>query len=692
MKTNFITIDYDINLYKNNKMVDLYIQSFELLLELIFEKTFDDKKIEINPSFFKKLNHNLPILTIFKKQQVKKYPCCFSLSCLCLSHFNYGVGRFIADMLSKWLIPGSQFLLSNHRSLTFSFKKDLKKTMYYLCEYHVTIYNKKEKDLIDKNLVYFLKELKLNILSVYQARSIISMRKLSLNQKSMIIKENISNLLKTQKKICTTAFDHMQNFLVNLSAEKKISEVEKNIAYLINKNPNDFDRNVFHSIHNILLLFDNKFTQIRDPRYISRIIGFQYLFRKSMDQSIYNEPNKRHLMMKILKTRFNENNQQIHVLGIVIMLNFINENERFDKNHIIEAIWHCLPNVKYVANSYIVDRRDEKIRFYYLEIKKVNLASFYLEDIKILKKRLSQELENRVESIIHPIFMPRNEEEIMRNIILLSKQLKYVNDIPQLIINYDKQRGIHILFTVILLRLVKEDSKIITKFNIKTNDYIKIHVEETRKIGFLKKKYIKEASIIKFILKKDLFIRDDLSLNLVKARQEVSNTLTKIIGHFRDYNGGMILKQNQALSELKKMIKNDYTKIKETLLEDFFYSLKPIIMQNILSTKLLINVFLLIKTLLNNKKELGTNPYIKKTNVFEKYFSICILTHSLEYRKRIDQEINKMKIPSFELAKFSIGNIKTFRNIYIFGYIYKTSDIEIQKQLNKLTALDVLNL
>ena len=57
---------------------------------------------------------------------------------------------------------------------------------------------------------------------------------------------------------------------------------------------------------------------------------------------------------------------------------------------------------------------------------------------------------------MHPIFMPRNEEEVMRNILSLSNQIRYIKDPQQVFITFDEQTNAHLFFTVILVRILKK--------------------------------------------------------------------------------------------------------------------------------------------------------------------------------------------------------------------------------------------
>jgi hypothetical protein len=662
----------------NKTSHDTYILSIEQTLKTLIPKDIwpKEKNKESLKSFYQTLEKLLPVIST---SDLSPAPSCFSFTTICNGEFTFGIGRFIAEMLSQWLIPGKQLTITANRSLCFLFK-NFSKTKFFFCEYDICFHNKKEMEIIQKNISAFIKEIRLSILSVYHARYVLSMKKAPQEQKNSMIQENILNLLNNRKSTDEHhKLNQMQNVLLKLSAEKKLSEIEKNLAYIMHKKPKTFNRDIFSSIHNMIFLFKEDFTAIRDPKHISRIIGFQYLFRKIIYQDIRNEPNKRHLNLKFLKTQLNDNGKPRVVLGILITLNFVNETERFEKNHILEAIWYCIQDVQYVENSYIVDKRDEKVRLFYLEIENPDTCFFSLEKTKLLKKRLPQEFKNRIENTVHPIFMPRNEEEILRNIILLSKQLKYVKDIPQVIISYDKQTGMNISFNVILVRLLKSKSISLRKTFSETKSFLKFGFDEIKKVGYLKRKYTKEANLFKVILNKNGFFRQDKSLDLLKARQCVARELSNTIGDFRDYNGGMILKQSQAFTDLKNLYP-DLKKKNEVLLENFFYSLRPGVMQSILPSIVIDKLFSLLVSVIH--KNFEENCFIKKTLFFENYLLICLATSSFKSKEKVINCINKLKIPSFELTQFflEVNKIKTI------GYAYRTSDT--QKKEDFIKSLD----
>jgi hypothetical protein len=313
-------------------------------------------------------------------------------------------------------------------------------------------------------------------------------------------------------------------------------------------------------------------------------------------------------------------------------MTLVKETERFECRHLQETIKDCLPSVAFVEESFLIDRRHEKILFLYIEIYKptVNpvaqmssnkeMYSYSINEIKSLKQKLPIKLIRHIETVIHPIFMPRNEEEILRNIIVLANQIKYIRDLPQLSIHYEKQTDTHLFFTVILVRLKLKNSICLDKLFSNIEEPTKINIEEIRIAGYLKKKHPKEAAILHICIEKESFFRSDYSIDLLKARQRISSELMTVLGEFRDFNGGMIIQQDQAISHLRQII-TPLTPYIELLLANYFYSIRPMIMQTIHDRIVLKTHFEMLLQIKENK--LKNKPYLihhKKINNFYFYW------------------------------------------------------------------------
>ena len=447
------------------------------------------------------LSDSLPLIVW---NDPERAPCTLCVSLLCHSDFTHGVGRYLCDILSRWLVPGKFLNISSVRSLNFHFISRDKESLFFQ-QTLLDIENDHQLALAKSNQENVEKEARLSILAVRHARNIISVKHLTPEQKKTMIEENIASViypnslknrefnkegalnssqalpaslrkhpkeqgnallggeqahlnklgdgdglegsgcttpLKTDSSGClgiarpernldNNVFEQMQNLWLHVSAEDKINQLQEYFSPYIKRRPKIFDRDIFHEIKNSILLFNEKFTGMRDLRHVSRLISYQYLFRKTLMRDCMDAPGERHLSLKLIRVRLSNRKNQ-HVIGIIGAMNVLSENEIFEERHILEAISHCLPSVRRVENSVVLDRRShDPIRLFYLEIEKKDGTVVTAHEMKELKKNLPHELKESAESFMHPVLMPRNEEEIMRNIYLLSQQLKYLNDLPK---------------------------------------------------------------------------------------------------------------------------------------------------------------------------------------------------------------------------------------------------------------------
>ena len=110
----------------------------------------------------------------------------------------------------------------------------------------------------------------------------------------------------------------------------------------------------------------------------------------------------------------------------------------------------------------------------------------------------------------------------------------------------------------------------------------------------------KEANVFHICIPKDRSIlRANSSVNFYLARQKVFSIISDVLGEVRDYNGGMILKQGELLSQLKHSFEGTAQKNQE-LLENFFFALSPIEAQATSSLNSLKTLFTLFLEAMND--------------------------------------------------------------------------------------------
>jgi hypothetical protein len=309
------------------------------------------------------------------------------------------------------------------------------------------------------------------------------------------------------------------------------------------------------------------------------------------------QTTNRHVNIKLFRARVQKKNS---VLAIIIGVNFLKDKEFFEKRHLLAAIKVHIPCAVHVEGSYITSRRGhENFCHLYLEVEKTTGEEFTAKEISLLRQELPLEIKDLVEQPVHPVFMPRNEEEIMRYVLILSNQIKYIKDIPQVVINFDEQTHSHLFFNIILVQCVKPGTKSLQMLLQANQTKLEYIHERTKTVGFLRNKYTKEAVILRAKLPKEYFLRRDHSIDLYKARQEIVEELSSLIGDVRDFNGGMIAKQNETLSGVRELL-TETVKYNEHLLENFFFSIMPPMIRTIIEPVAVKTVYMMIQELVEN--------------------------------------------------------------------------------------------
>ena len=97
-----------------------------------------------------------------------------------------------------------------------------------------------------------------------------------------------------------------------------------------------------------------------------------------------------------------------------IILPTKNGYEILEEKHILYAVKKLVPQAELVKGScYDLEQKEEKIKTIYLELEKRDGTLFSLAERQELKRELEEQLKYRIEKLMPPIFMIRNEEEVL---------------------------------------------------------------------------------------------------------------------------------------------------------------------------------------------------------------------------------------------------------------------------------------
>ncbi|NGX54430.1 MAG: hypothetical protein KR126chlam2_00040 [Chlamydiae bacterium] len=552
----------------------------------------------------------------------------FDLSFFLCCRFRPNVFRFFYEMVSRWLIPGKRMNALLQFAVDFGIP-ELGEQMYVGGEVKVRIESRHELAIMEQNLPIIESEIRLGVESAYQANRILEIK--------------------------------------GLSADEKTAMIQENITLLVKKRPQDFDYDVLSEMQHFLVLCKNEFKAAREYKQMSRIICVHYLFRKALRICLEAFPERRYISAKIIHARLNGKEK---VVGIVLGMSYLGENEIFDERHILGGVQTLIPDARVVEGSFFAnDSRSESTRMYYLEITKKADIPLSLQETKLLKQELSGVLKSCVEQRLNPIFMPPNEEEIMRDILTLSNQLKFVRDLPHVMISFNQQTGEALEFLVVVLRVVRLHCRTLAEFFEDKPSYLEIIFDRTKNVGTLRKKYNKEASVFKVRIRKAPFLRQDRSVDLYKARQGISQELTRVMGEYRDYNGGTISKEAELMTDLCRLL-GPKAKENSFLLENFFYSLSPATMRSILEPEPLRKLFHMLLDI--EQDELAKDqPCHYQIQEDSNYFYMLVTSADSSFREPVKKAIDDLKISSFQLATCYVLN----NDLSCFGVISRTSDL-----------------
>ncbi|MBI3211349.1 MAG: peptide ABC transporter substrate-binding protein [Simkania negevensis] len=425
------------------------------------------------------------------------------------------------------------------------------------------------------------------------------------------------------------------------------------------------DEGLLDEMDRCLSFFTTEFIQRRSALFISNIIAAFYAARKELNWQVSTQPNKRHIKLFFFKETLTFTFGDKSILGCVVGINLKHEYESFHQKHLLASVRSLFPEAELVLDTtYIYHPHGSPIRTFYVEFEKREGGEFSENEIDYLEHALVNEMKERVEALVPEIFTVRNEEEIMRSILILSKEVKNADDLPQVMIVYDRHDNKEVTFNVILLRVIKDSSLSLTHAFSKVSHLFTLKPDRSQIVSYINTGLPIEANVFRLHLPNlSRFLRKNFSLDFYQARKEVGAILTQAFGEIRDYNGGMLLKQGERLSEFKQLFPEMEQKDAE-LLESFFYSLRPIEVQATIALRLLESFFRLFLYLFQESPDL---PYHHRFHHQEREVFFFIRFNHLQLKQAIEKEIKRQNIPRNKLI---LSELSQGGSHYI-GYIYQ---------------------
>jgi hypothetical protein len=403
--------------------------------------------------------------------------------------YRKDVVKFFIEVVENWLLPGGQLHISKFES-----HRDVGNVV---CTAVIIPSSVEEADRVCENFTLLEDEIKLGMASAYHAKKLLELKGLFFEEKESLVREGIR---------------------------------EKVVKF-----PQYFDYDIFTLMQKILVTVSETYKTSRSCSLLERIICNCYLISQKIQDSIEIAPNDRYFFLKIVPIFYSTPFGEKMILGCFVGMNFLKKTEVLEDRHILRAVRKYFPEVNPVQGSCFMKKTDKSL-LCYLELEQEE--SFTFKEIALLKKELKEQVKNSIETLLPPVFMPRNEEEVMKYIVTLSQQVTSVKDLPQVVIMFNEQTEEDLLFTLLMGRPLFENGYSIEK--ILRAEGFQIEIEKVRHAGALRKNVSKEVCQIKISIPKAEFLREDFALDLYKARQMIVSWLERQLGPIRDYNGGMI--------------------------------------------------------------------------------------------------------------------------------------------------------
>jgi hypothetical protein len=609
----------------------LYYGALKEALAFILPEGLFDPKSEKTPEQLRKKFHTL--LPMVKATTVESSPSIMSFYCL----FRYRVNafKFFFDLVSQWLMPGKRLDVGLVYAVDFRLP-EIGDDVYTVCEVMLRVETDEDLEIIQRNFPIIETEAILGVDSAYYARKILEIKGITPDWRTALIHQHMANLIK--------------------------------------RLPTLFSKDLFTEMQHILVLCHEDFKAERSVRHLSRLISTHYAFRKALLAHVKENPGKRRLLARTFKAEVNYPTAKKEVLCIVVGLNFTREKEVLEQRHLMTAIRQYVPKAEAIDQTFFSNRKvQEPITTIYMEIEKNDGSTFTKQEMELLKYKFPEDLKHHIARLTLPVFMPRNEEEIMRNVLSLSHQIKYVRDIPQMFISFDEQTETSLIFTVIVVRLIKKDERPVQEMIKNADSFLKCIHDRTKIMGLLRKKYPKEATVFRVKFPKDKFLRGDHSIDLYKARQAVVSELSRVVGEFRDFNGGMISKQNELLDEVQRLLQEDGTKYSQIQLDSFFYSIAPVIMRTVLEPHAFKTLFQM-----NLEAQAKGLPKSEKIAMYEKHEPEFTYFVMAAHHRSILDEMSKPLLKFPQTGSDLVQGYSKTPGLVTMGYIFRCNDAHKQ--------------
>jgi oligopeptide transport system substrate-binding protein len=356
---------------------------------------------------------------------------------------------------------------------------------------------------------------------------------------------------------------------------------------------------LFEELLHFLSATGKAFLKIRSTGHLFRIISSLCWLREKQRVHTYSSP-KRRLFFRLFRSTLHFDFGTRNVISLVVSISTLHPYELFSSAHLLRACRDLVPGLDLVPHSFFSFRHPEDGTISsHVEIERHEhpLSS---ADFMLLKNGLQTRLEAAIERTDNRLELPHNDEDAIRNSILLSQQMRTLTDSPQMIVQFQGQTRNELEFLIIYLRVVEPSLQERPPEVPASSSLVRFEHISSYVAGALGR-HCKQVSLFKVLCAKEPFFRINFSIDFLKAREFVSHCIVEAFGKVRDLNGGVLYLQCDLLNRAKKLLLSGECK-DEFLFDTFFSSLYPSSMKSLLEPSDITTAFYLLLSL-RQKKE-----------------------------------------------------------------------------------------
>lgn len=330
------------------------------------------------------------------------------------------------------------------------------------------------------------------------------------------------------------------------------------------------DDRIFNDMMFFFLLASKKYLDHRYASHHSRLILSIHFMQKRLQRAIANQPQARHLEVKWIPARLSFPFSSKSVLGCLVSFNLTDRYELFDEENVLLVLEKNHPEVRIVKDSsYCHILPDKSLKVIYFEIEKDSGSFFSVVERRSLASNLEKQIRGSFQKLMPAIFMRRNEEEVYKTILTLSREIESLKDLPQTWISLEQQTKEEVGFLIILVCIAPKRHFPLQQHFSAING-CRFAPERVVTVRHLEGHPV-EAHVFRLHLYRSAsLLRSDGSLDFYSARQTVVSAINAAIGEFRDFNGGGLSRQRELLDTLKRQFPT-FATVETEAMETFFH-------------------------------------------------------------------------------------------------------------------------